>query len=357
MALLGTVGPFDPAVDDWVVYCERLEQFFQANGVATAEKQRAVLLSVCGSSTFLLIRNLVSPERPTDKTYAQLVKMVREHVSPPPPVSVQRFHFNSRIQKDAETVAQFVTELKRLSEYCAFGETLDDMLRDRLVCGVRDSRLQRRLLTEKDLTFAKAFELAKLAELAEKSAGEIQSPVGVPEPVHVIQAPQPRANQDACYRCGGHHKASECRCRNVECYHCGKQGHLARVCRGKRGDYKEPTQGRGPQRRPQRTQQQPERDSGQDTYTLFPVQDPSRKPVTLPVLLNDSPLEMEVDTGAAASVISEKTYWALWPKHRRPQLQDTSILLRTYTGEQLKVKGHGQPYSEAIITSLGTLQR
>ena len=340
MALLGTVGPFDPAVDDWVVYCERLEQFFQANGVATAEKQRAVLLSVCGSSTYLLIRNLVSPEKPTDKTYAQLVKLVREHVSPLPPVSVQRFHFNSRIQKDAETVAQFVTELKRLSEYCAFGETLDDMLRDRLVCGVRDSRLQRRLLTEKDLTFAKAFELAKLAELAERSAGEIQQPVVDPEPVHVVQAPQPRANQDACYRCGGHHKASECWCRNVECYHCGKQGHLSRVCRGKKGDYKEPTQGRVRQRRPQRTQQQPERDSGQkDTYTLFPVQDPSRKPVTLPVLLNDSPLEMEVDTGAAASVISEKTYWALWPKQRRPQLQDTSILLRTYTGEQLKVKG------------------
>ena len=97
MALLGTVGPFDPAVDDWVVYCERLEQFFQANGVATAEKQRAVLLSVCGSSTYLLIRNLVSPEKPTEKTYAQLVKLVREHVSPPPPVSVLRFHFNSRI--------------------------------------------------------------------------------------------------------------------------------------------------------------------------------------------------------------------------------------------------------------------
>ena len=46
-----------------------------------------------------------------------------------------------------------------------------------------------------------------------------------------------------------------------------------------------------------------------------------------------------MDTGAAASVISEKTYWALWPKQRHPQLQDTYILLRTYTGEQLKVKG------------------
>ena len=57
MALLGTVGPFDPAVDDWVVYCERLEQFFQANGVAAAEKQRAVLLSVCGNSTHRRIQD------------------------------------------------------------------------------------------------------------------------------------------------------------------------------------------------------------------------------------------------------------------------------------------------------------
>ena len=143
MANLATVGPFDPAVDDWVVSCERLEQFFQANGVTAAEKQRAVLLSLCGSSTYLLIRNLVSPEKPTDKTYAQLVKLVREHVfppPPPPPVSVQKFHFNLWIQKDAETVTQFVMELKRQSEYCSFGETLDKMLRDRLVCGVRDSR-------------------------------------------------------------------------------------------------------------------------------------------------------------------------------------------------------------------------
>ena len=113
--------------------------------------------------------------------------------------------------------------------------------------------MQRRLLTEKDLTFAKAVELAKLAELAERSAREILLPVGDPEPVHVVQAPQPQSNQDACYRCGSHHKATECWCGNVECYHCGKQGHLARVCRGKRGDDKEPTQGRGRQRRPQRT--------------------------------------------------------------------------------------------------------
>ena len=48
------------------------------------------------------------------------------------------------------------------------------MLRDRLVCGINNDRIQKRLLAEKELTFAKALELATAMELAEKSAVDIQ---------------------------------------------------------------------------------------------------------------------------------------------------------------------------------------
>ena len=44
---------------------------------------------------------------------------------------------------------------------------LEDLLRDHLVCGLRDDRAQRRLLAESKLTFAKAFEIAQASELAE----------------------------------------------------------------------------------------------------------------------------------------------------------------------------------------------
>ena len=54
--LLGVVGPFNPDTDDWVVYFERLEQFFKANGISDPEKQRAVLLSTCGNETYLPVR-------------------------------------------------------------------------------------------------------------------------------------------------------------------------------------------------------------------------------------------------------------------------------------------------------------
>ena len=119
-------------------------------------------MSVCGATTYQLIRNLVAPAKPVDKSFRELVTLVKDHHTPPPPpsVTVQRFNFNSCSQKDDETVAQFVAELQRLLEHCAFQDKLDNMLRDCLVCGIKDSRVQRCLLSETDLTFKKAFELA-----------------------------------------------------------------------------------------------------------------------------------------------------------------------------------------------------
>ena len=56
MATHGNIGEFDRGAEDWAAYCERLEQYFLANDVEDVEKQRAILLSVCGTGTYQLIR-------------------------------------------------------------------------------------------------------------------------------------------------------------------------------------------------------------------------------------------------------------------------------------------------------------
>ena len=53
-----------------------------------------------------------------------------------------------------------MSELRALAHWCKFGDTLDDMLRDRLVCGVNEETIQRRLLAESGLTLKKALEIA-----------------------------------------------------------------------------------------------------------------------------------------------------------------------------------------------------
>ena len=84
--------------------------------------------------------------------------------------------FNSHSRQARESVTTYLAELKRLSEHCNFGDTLQYMLRDRLVCGIQDQRTQRRLLAESDLTLQKAFEKALAIETAESNVKELQQP-------------------------------------------------------------------------------------------------------------------------------------------------------------------------------------
>ena len=59
MATFGKIKPFDPAVDEWPIYKEKLEFYFHANGIADNSKKRSILLTQCGDSTFKLLRSLV----------------------------------------------------------------------------------------------------------------------------------------------------------------------------------------------------------------------------------------------------------------------------------------------------------
>ena len=113
-----------------------------------------------GPATFKLLRRLIVPAAPADKSFAELVEALTKYYSPPPLEIVQRFKFNSRFRQPGETVATFVSELQLPSEFCNFGITLDSMLRDRLVCVIQDDQIQKRLLAEPNLIFPRAMELA-----------------------------------------------------------------------------------------------------------------------------------------------------------------------------------------------------
>ena len=78
-AQFGQVNEFDPQVDDWTHYVERLDYYFVANDMTNAEKKRAVLLSVVGATTYRLLRNLIAPAKPDEKTYKELVDAVKGH--------------------------------------------------------------------------------------------------------------------------------------------------------------------------------------------------------------------------------------------------------------------------------------
>ena len=50
-------------------------------------------------------------------------------------------------------------------------------------------------------------------------------------------------------------------------------------------------------------------------------------------------LQMEMDTGAAASLISKKTYKTQWSSQIQPKLKASDVRLHTYTKENIGVLG------------------
>ena len=188
-ALYGHIGEFVETQEEWRQYAERIQHYFAANGVTDAERKRAIFLSVIGPRTYKLLSSLVAPSKPGEKTYDELVVALTEHHSPAPSEIVQRFKFmayNSRFRHAGESVATYVAELGSIAQTCNYGTSLDEMLRDRIVCGINDDRIQQRLLSEKGLTYKKALELSQGLERAAKNVRELQSTKLEPAQVHKV---------------------------------------------------------------------------------------------------------------------------------------------------------------------------
>ena len=142
---------------------------FVANGITEEAKKRAVFLSVIGASTYKLLSSLLAPDKPGEKAYEMLVQKLTKHFTPAPSEIMERFKFHLRFRKPGESVTTFVSELRFIAKFCNFGDMLETMLRHRIVCSINDSIIQRRLLSEKELSFKSALELAQGMESAAKN--------------------------------------------------------------------------------------------------------------------------------------------------------------------------------------------
>ena len=246
MATYGNVGEFRGSVESWTQYAERLDQYFEANEIKDGKKKRAILLSVCGSKTYGLIRDLLQPKKPGEAEVKEIYEALEHHFWPKPIASVivERFKFHSKSRQE-EAVAEFVAGLRRLSEQCQFGTTLEDMLRDRLVCGINDDRIQRRLLAERELSFEKAVEIALAHEMASKNLIDLGGKTtGSVNKVKESTKPRSEDKKRECHRCGGNHDPARCAFKNEICYNCQQKGHMAKVCKNKKKPRRQERSGR-----------------------------------------------------------------------------------------------------------------
>ena len=80
----------------------------------------------------------------------------------------ERAKFNRRRQEKGEPVNDFIMDLYRLAEHCSYGTLHDELIRDRIVVGLRSAALSEKLQRDADLTLEKAVQMAREDEIIKK---------------------------------------------------------------------------------------------------------------------------------------------------------------------------------------------
>lgn len=242
-----------------------------------------------------------------------------------------------------ETVAVYIAELRRLAIHC------DKTLKDRFVCGLKQEHIQKKLLVEPNLTLEKTIQTAVAMETGSRDTVELQGKrkhVGINKPLvkqkHGTYGKQKQkipsrpvsVTQGKCYRCGGDHKAKTCRHLNTKCRYCGNPGHLEKVCFKKQRDI-------GSGKIHYVDVKDDNAESGNDcSYLLhFDYSDVNKitvEPIIVKPNIAGVEIPMEVDTGAAVSIIPKETLDRYLTKYK---LLHRDARLITYSGEEIHPVG------------------
>jgi hypothetical protein len=67
-----------------------------------------------------------------------------------------------------ENIDEYVRKLQKLAKNCKYGNLEGEIIKDRIIIGVKSNTIRRTLLTEAELTLQKAIDIAKSEEMTEK---------------------------------------------------------------------------------------------------------------------------------------------------------------------------------------------
>ena len=149
-----------------------------------------------------------------------------------------------------------------------------------------------------------------------------------------------------CYRCGrSNHTLTARHFKEAISHACNKKGHLASACRSKtlaqepkKSAVKAPKNRYGKYQQAKWVQADEGGGSGdsEPELPMHKIEHSSTYLITVTLDINNKRVKMDVDMGAAVTIITEKVKDQLFPN---TPLRKSSLRLKTYTGETMPVLG------------------
>ena len=182
-------------------------------------------------------------EEGDDQKIAPVLKKLGEYCEPRKNIPFERYRFNRRVQDPGETYDQYRTALRKLAEGCNFEAIYpEEILRDRLLFGIRDNKVRERLLRETSLTLAKTDEICRASESTTAQMKLVENQTDPSSSINEVTDQQNKRNKTRrrkpkgkdgknadkskeCWSCGTVHNRSKkelCPAFGKKCLKCGK---------------------------------------------------------------------------------------------------------------------------------------
>src|ERR1700733_94346 len=153
--------------DSWERFKEQWQNYELAADLTEASSARraAIFLTCVGGDAYDVFRSLplsAEQKRDVDAIVAAFQTFCLGSIN----VTFERFIFNQRTQENNERFDVFLGEIRRLAKSCQFEGMEEQLIRDRIVVGIKDDATRRKLLQIRELTLDKAIDVCKASESA-----------------------------------------------------------------------------------------------------------------------------------------------------------------------------------------------
>ena len=222
--------------EEWPRWIRRFERFRQASDLTSKsqETQISTLVYSMGDKAEDILQSFALTGEDAKK-YDTVKAKFESHFVKTRNTIYERARSNRRKQEDSESADEFITDLYRLSEYCEYGTLHDELIRDRIVVGIRDDKLSEKLQLDAKLTLESAIAEVRQSELVKKQQAIVRGDTAV-DGVKSNRRPRggPRSNYKpagtlpklrTCTRCGKSppHGKPQCPAREATCQHATKK--------------------------------------------------------------------------------------------------------------------------------------
>ena len=313
--------------DQWRMWAQEMRLYLELAMAKNTEKEKCTaFLYIIGRKGREIFNTWTLTETEKDKI-SILFERFQSYCEPKKNLTLERYRFNTRTQSENETLDEFITELTKLAKRCQYGTLEEEMIRDRLVCGIKKPIVKERLLREAELNLSQAVTICRADEESNKGLTMMKQ-----EEVHAIGLKKKFDKKDyqtkrkddqvkiqKCKKCGRSHPPRQCPAYGKTCLKCKKLNHFANMCKSKM------------------VKEVAEDENSDKSFYIGSVEVNSvdtNKVWLVELDVRGHQIRAKIDTGAQVNVISQKLVNKLGT-----QITHSDTKLTAYSGDSIPVVG------------------